>query len=146
MTTLNLNDISDNLYLLLFSLNKHIFNPNALTKKFNIPHSHIKVLFYLIHNGPIPISKMAKELYISKPNMTPVIDKLVEEGLVLRDYDPTDRRIILIQTTPKALEFLKEGQEYIKEVIKEKLAPLNEDDISTLSSSLDTLLTVIKKF
>lgn len=146
MTTLYLNEISDNLYLLLLSLNRHIFNPHTLTKKFNVPHSHIKVLFYLIHNGPISISKMAKELCISKPNMTPVIDKLVEEGLVTRDYDPTDRRVILIQTTPKALEFLRSGQEYIKEVIKEKLAPLNEEDISTLSSSLDTLLTIIKKF
>lgn len=146
MTTLNLNDISDNLYLLLFSLNKHIFNPSALAKKFNIPHSHIKVLFYLVHNGPLPISKMAKELCISKPNMTPVIDKLVEDGLVTRDYDPTDRRVILIQATPKAIEVLKEGKEYIKEVIKEKLSPLSDEDISNLSSSLDSLLAVIKKF
>lgn len=146
MTTLNLSDISDNLYVLLLSLNKHIFNPNTLTKKFNIPYSHIKVLFYLVNNGPIPISKMAKELCISKPNMTPVIDKLVEEGLVTRDYDPTDRRVILIQATPKALKALKEGKEYIKEVIKEKISPLSDEDISNLSSSLDTLLTVIKKF
>lgn len=146
MTTLNLNDISDNLYLLLFSLNKHIFNPNALAKKFNIPHSHIKVLFYLVHNGPISISKMAKDLYVSKPNMTPVIDKLVEDGLVTRDYNPTDRRVILIQTTPKALEFLKETQDYVKEIIKEKLSSLNDEDINTLSTSLESLLSVIKKF
>ena len=146
MTTLNLNDISDNLYLLLFSLNKHIFNPNALAKKFNIPHSHIKVLFYLVHNGPISISKMAKDLYVSKPNMTPVIDKLVEDGLVTRDYNPTDRRVILIKATPKALEVLKEGKEYIKEVIREKISPLSDEDISNLSSSLDTLLNIINKF
>ena len=146
MTTLYLNEISDNLYLLLLSLNRHIFNPTVLTKKFNVPHSHIKVLFYLIHHGPISISKMAKELCISKPNMTPVIDKLVEDGLVTRDYNPTDRRVILIQATPKAIEVLKEGKEYIKEVIKEKLSPLSDEDISNLSSSLDSLLAVIKKF
>ena len=46
MTTLYLNEISDNLYLLLLSLNRNIFNPNVLAKKFNVPHSHIKVLFY----------------------------------------------------------------------------------------------------
>ena len=146
MTTLYLNEISDNLYLLLLSLNRHIFNPTVLTKKFNVPHSHIKVLFYLIPHGPISISKMAKELCISKPNMTPVIDKLVEEGLVTRDYDPTDRRVILIQTTPKALEFLKETQDYVKEIIKEKLSSLNDEDINTLSTSLESLLSVIKKF
>mgnify|MGYP000340943408 CR=1 FL=1 len=147
MTTLYLNEISDNLYLLLLSLNRHIFNPTVLTKKFNVPHSHIKVLFYLIHHGPISISKMAKELCISKPNMTPVIDKLVEEGLVTRDYDPTDRRVILIQTTPKALEFLKRKLKImLKEIIKEKLSSLNDEDINTLSTSLESLLSVIKKF
>ena len=145
MTTLYLNEISDNLYLLLLSLNRHIFNPTVLTKKFNVPHSHIKVLFYLIHNGPISISKMAKELCISKPNMTPVIDKLVEEGLVTRDYDPTDRRVILIQTTPKALEFLKETQEYVKEIIKEKLSSLNDEDINTLSTSLEYITNCNKE-
>lgn len=146
MTTLYLNEISDNLYLLLLSLNRNIFNPNVLAKKFNVPHSHIKVLLYLINHGPHSISKMAKDLCISKPNMTPVIDKLVEDGLVTRDYDPTDRRVILIQTTPKALEFLKETQEYVKELIKEKLSSLSDEDLNTLSTSLDTCLSIIKKF
>ena len=146
MTTLYLNEISDNLYLLLLSLNRHIFNPTVLTKKFNVPHSHIKVLFYLIHHGPISISKMAKELCISKPNMTPVIDKLVEDGLVTRDYDPNDRRVILIQSTDKALDFLKEGKEYIKEDIREKLSTLDNNDINIISNSLDDLLAIINKF
>lgn len=146
MSTLDLNDISENLYMLLLSLNRHIFNPNSLMKKFNVPHSHIKVLFYLVHNGPTSISKMAKDLHISKPNMTPVIDKLVDDGLVTRDYDTNDRRVIVIQTTPKAIDCLKEGQEYIKEVIKEKISSLSKEDINTLSTSLDSLTSVIKKF
>ncbi|MEN8077880.1 MarR family transcriptional regulator [Clostridioides difficile] len=146
MDTSNLNDISENLYMLLLSLNKHIFNPHTLTKKFNVPHSHIKVLFFLIHHGPTSISKMAKELCISKPNMTPVIDKLVEDGFVTRDYDPNDRRVILIQSTDKALDFLKEGKEYIKENIREKVSTLNNDDINILSSSIDDLISIIKKF
>lgn len=145
-TSKNLNDLSENLYILLLSLNRHILNPHTLTKKFNVPHSHIKVLFYLIHHGPTSISKMAKELCISKPNMTPVIDKLVEDGLVTRDYDPNDRRVILIQSTDKALDFLKEGKEYIKEDIREKLSTLDNNDINIISNSLDDLLAIINKF
>lgn len=142
----NLNDISENLYILLLSLNRHIFNPNDLTKKFSLPHSHIKVLFYLVHNGPTSISKMAKDLCISRPNMTPVIDKLVEDGLVYRDYNPNDRRVILIKHTDKGLKFLKAGRECIKDVIFEKISLLNEDDINTLSSSINNLTSIIKKF
>ena len=89
---------------------------------------------------------MAKELCISKPNMTPVIDKLVEDGFVIRDYDPTDRRVILIQSTDKALDFLKEGKEYIKEDICDKVSTLNNNDIVILSTSLDNLMSIINKF
>ena len=78
--------------------------------------------------------------------MTPVIDKLVEDGFVTRDYDPNDRRVILIQSTDKALDFLKEGKEYIKENIREKVSTLNNDDINILSSSIDDLISIIKKF
>ena len=78
--------------------------------------------------------------------MTPVIDKLVEDGLVTRDYDPNDRRVILIQSTDKALDFLKEGKEYIKEDIREKLSTLDNNDINIISNSLDDLLAIINKF
>ena len=49
MSTSNLNDLYDNLYMLLLSLNKEFFNHNVIMKKFTLPHSHIKVLFYLIY-------------------------------------------------------------------------------------------------
>ena len=84
MSTSNLNDLYDNLYMLLLSLNKEFFNHNVIMKKFTLPHSHIKVLFYLIYHGPTSISKMANELCVSKPNMTPIIDKLVEDGFVTK--------------------------------------------------------------
>lgn len=146
MKDLQLNNISENLYMLLLSLNRQIFNPNELTKKFNVPHSHIKVLFYLVHNGPTSISAMAKELCISKPNMTPVIDKLVEDGLVNRFYDQNDRRVIRVESTHKACDFLKAGQEHIKDVVKEKLSTLDDADLNNLSTSLETLLPIIRKF
>lgn len=146
MDNLDLNNISNNLYMLLLSLNRQIFNPHELSKKFNIPHSHIKVLFYLLHHGPKPISSLAKELCVSKPNMTPVIDKLVYDGLVTRDYDPNDRRVIIISITQKAIDLIKSSEMYIKKLLNDKLSHLNDDDLVAFSNSLDSLLTIIKKF
>lgn len=145
MSNLDLDKISNNFYMLLLSLNKQIFNPSILMKRFNIPHSHIKVLFYVIHNGPTSISGMAKELCISKPNMTPVLDKLVEDGLITRDYDPTDRRVIRIEATEKANEFLKQAKENTKLIIQEKITTLNDEDLSLLAISTENLLSLIEK-
>lgn len=145
MSNFDLDKISNNFYMLLLSLNKQIFNPSILMKRFNIPHSHIKVLFYVIHNGPTSISGIAKELCISKPNMTPVLDKLVEDGLITRDYDPNDRRVIRIEATEKANEFLKQAKENTKLIIQEKITTLNDEDLSLLAISTENLLSLMEK-
>ena len=146
MSTSNLNHLSDNLYMLLLSLNRQIFNPTVIMKKFTLPHSHIKVLFYLIHNGPTSISKIANELYVAKSNMTPIIDKLVEDGFVIRDFNTNDRRVILIKSTPKALKLFEEIKEYAKEVLKDNLSTLQPNEIDVLSTSLNNILNIIKRF
>ena len=107
MSTSNLNDLYDNLYMLLLSLNKEFFNHNVIMKKFTLPHSHIKVLFYLIHHGPTSISKMANELCVSKPNMTSLINKPVEDVFVTTDYNSSDSRVALVQSHHNVLKFFK---------------------------------------
>ena len=66
-----------------------------------MPPSHARIIFYLKFSGPVPISHAAKDLDISKPNMTPIIDKLIAEDLVRRYDDPNDRRIIKLEVTDR---------------------------------------------
>lgn len=146
MNNLDYNNISNNLYILLLSLHKHIFNPTNLSKSLNIPPSHMKVLLYLTHSGPTPISKVARDLQISKPNMTPIIDKLVNENLIIRSLDKRDRRVILLETTDKCAIFLKNAEDSLKLVISKKISNLNDDDLYKLSNAVDDLLDVTKKF
>ena len=117
----SIDHIPNNLYILLLSLNRRVFNPNDALKSLNLPSSHAKVLFYLIHNGANPISKVAKDLSISKPNMTPIIDKLVNEGYVERYCDDNDRRIILINHTKSACNLFKSLEEQVKINIYNKI-------------------------
>ena len=44
----SIDHIPNNLYILLLSLNRRVFNPNDALKSLNLPSSHAKVLFYLI--------------------------------------------------------------------------------------------------
>ncbi len=46
--------------------------------------SHMKVIFYLANKKSMSVSNVAKWLYISKPNMTPIIDKLIDQRYVNR--------------------------------------------------------------
>jgi DNA-binding MarR family transcriptional regulator len=110
-----------------------------------MPQSHIKVILYLKHRGTSSISETAKHLTISKPNMTPIIDKLISEGMVNRYNDPDDRRIIRIELTGKAHEFLKEQEQIIKSILAKKITALDSDDLKSLSKHVTGVTDIILK-
>lgn len=145
MSTNNLPNISDDLFKLVLKLNTNIFHQQEFLKNLNLPPSHVKTIFYLVHHGSAPISVIAERLCISKPNMTPIIDKLLEQGFVCRAEDPTDRRIILIETTPKAYELFKEHKQMIKERLATKIEILSFNELEQLSQGIQLIMPLLDK-
>ncbi len=141
----NLNNISNDLYMLLLSLNKRVFNHDEMIKSCNLPPSHVKALFYLLHNGPRAISQLGNDLSISKPNMTPIIDKLVAEGFINRFQDPNDRRVIRVEPTETAREFLREQETKLKSRLLERISPLSNEDLEELDKCISSLNKLLLK-
>ena len=112
---------------------------------FSIPPSHIRVIFYLVHYNSSPISQIADSLGISKSNMTPIIDNLINCGLVNRYNDPKDRRILRIELTKKSFDLLDAFRVAFCNLFKEKISTLSDDDIITLDNSMTNLITIFKK-
>lgn len=118
---------------------------NECCSDLSIPPSHIRVIFYLIHYNSSPISQIADNLGISKPNMTPIIDNLINCGLVNRYNDPNDRRILRIELTKKSFDLLDAFRVAFCNLFKEKISMLSDDDIITLDNSMANLITIFKK-
>ena len=138
-------NISSELLGLVFLLSSRIFNPIQMSKGMPIPHSHMKVIFHIIMTGPCPVSKIANELIISKPNMTPIIDNLIADGYVNRFNDPNDRRVIMIEPTDKAHAFLKEHRLKLKNMLAEKISVLSDTDLEKLRALTPQLYKVLEK-
>ena len=145
MSTVELDKLSGDLYILLLNLHKKIFSPDEIMKNFSFPPSHVKVILYLKRNGDASISEIARHLIISKPNMTPIIDKLISEDMVNRFNDPKDRRIIRVQLTDKAHNFVKEQEKVIKNTLAKKISTLNSDDLERLSHHVVGISDIILK-
>lgn len=141
----DLNGISDNLFTLLIYLNNRVFNPEIMLKGLPIPPSHMKALFHLKKTGSCPVSKIAKDMMISKPNMTPIIDNLIAEGLVYRCDDPNDRRITMIAPTNKADDLINKNEKKMKEALAQKIAILDEEDLDTLKRVIPELTEIVMK-
>lgn len=140
----DLNNLSSDLLNLVFLLTSRIFNPSQMSRGLPIPHSHMKVIFHIVMTGPCPVSKIANDLIISKPNMTPIIDNLISEGYVNRYNDPNDRRVIMIEATEKAHDFLKENRLRLKKLLEEKISVLSDENLEELQVLIPQFTKVIE--
>ena len=115
------------------------FSPNP----FN--HSHFQIMNVLNEDGMMPISEVGKKLFISTPNMTKLLNKLIDEEMVERIPDKNDRRIINIDLTEKGRSYLDEQFKKMQSSLKERLSTLSDDKIDKLYDSLENLKDVLNE-
>jgi MarR family 2-MHQ and catechol resistance regulon transcriptional repressor len=93
----------------------------------DLTSSQFGVLEVLYHLGPLPLGEICKKVLSSNSNMTTVVDNLERDGLVRRERDVNDRRVIHIHLTDT-------GREKITAVFPDHLEALVEE-FSVLSAS-----------
>ena len=93
-----------------------------------MPPSHTQVLLLLHENGTLAVSEIGKRLAISRPNMTPLLNKLIQEELIERHYSEKDRRVILISLTAEGKLLVNQYQQFILDKLKENFQTLSEEE------------------
>lgn len=102
-------------------------------------------MLYLKKHDALSMSDLGKILLISKPNVTALINKLIEKGLVLRLSDKQDRRIVMVKLSAKGMKFIDKHQEkYLNQTIK-RLMSLTEAELNLFSVSLQSVSDVLAK-
>ena len=143
-----LNKISENM-LQIFPLFKVLFKTEGVEGlNSEIPNfkSHTyHILGILNGRGPLPISVIGKRLFIAKQNMTTLTNKLIQDGLLERQNDMNDRRVINIAITRKGVDVLMSGKQMQKEILRNNLSKLNEEDMDILSKSLEVIIKILNK-
>jgi len=107
--------------------------------------AYYQIMGLLMHRGSLPISVIGEYLYISRPNMTAHIDKLVSDGMVERKGDKKDRRITLISITPEGEEFMKRARIKVEENMLNNLSGLREDEMEELTRAVKTIKKLLFK-
>jgi DNA-binding MarR family transcriptional regulator len=77
--------------------------------------------------------------------MTRLIDSLIAEGLIERQYNIEDRRVINITITAAGRRYFREGRERLKVRMREILSALPDDDVRELSAALSRVRQILQK-
>lgn len=73
-----------------------------------ISSTHLHVLYVLVGRGATPMSKLADQLDVSLPNVTGIVERMVERGLVERLRPEDDRRVVEVRITGPGRQVLDE--------------------------------------
>lgn len=60
---------------------------------------NLHLLLLLDHEGPLTMTRLATLVDVSLSNLTGIVDRLEQHGLVERVRDPRDRRLVLVRAT-----------------------------------------------
>lgn len=74
----------------------------------HISSTHLHVLYMLASGGPLPMGRVADQLDVSLPNVTGIVERMVERGVVERTRPADDRRVVEVGITSVGREILDE--------------------------------------
>ena len=111
-----------------------------------VPEQYLFLLFMIYRTGKIKTTELSHYYSITPGAATAIADKLEKMGLISRERDDTDRRIILITLTQM-------GQEYVETKISEHITlfanilhDYSPEDLDNTLQTLSRLSTAITTY
>ena len=87
------------------------------------------------------VSEISKQLHITSPSVTQIINKLEKDDIVLRNIDPSDRRAVNIRLTDKGIQVVSEAKAILSATFVGLIDFLGEEDSQRLSVLLTKVFT-----
>jgi DNA-binding MarR family transcriptional regulator len=96
-------------------------------------------LSVVVFGGPLSLGRLAEAERVRPPTMTRTVQGLEAAGLVLREVDPDDRRIVNIRATPKGVQVLQAARARRVAALAASLDALPARDRRTLERAASLL-------
>jgi DNA-binding MarR family transcriptional regulator len=126
---------------------RRIFSKKLRDKDINdLTPSQFRIIFSLMENDMIPISKLGTQLSLTKSTLTSLLDNLEEQGYIQRIHSNKDRRIILIKLKHIASKRMKRYQDIIIEMNELFYHQFSDQEISAFEESLQKILSNLINF
>lgn len=110
---------------------------DALFKRHALTNAQYNVLRILRGEGArMPSLAVAERLVTRVPDITRLVDRLEQAGLVKRERSTEDRRVVYVSIASKGLALLSSLDEPVRDLHKKQLAHMSRKDLAELSRLL----------
>jgi DNA-binding MarR family transcriptional regulator len=101
--------------------------------------SQLRILFALRAEPGMPLRHLAREMQVSPPTASGLVDRLVRQGFVRREEDPHDRRVVRHHLTPRGLRVASDIERDAATRLDSIFNRLSPDELATLIRGLTLL-------
>jgi DNA-binding MarR family transcriptional regulator len=105
----------------------------------SISMTHLLLMTLLETHGPLPMSRVAELLGCGLPTATGIVSRMEERGLVERQHDSEDRRVVTLSLSNEGAVEIRELQLSRRERMATALTHLSEVESEQLLASVRSL-------
>ena len=127
--------IAQNLFDALPIFRKRVLHLDAIQREYHIA--------LLNDNGSLSVSEISRRLGIAKPNITPLVDRLIDEGLAERNRDEIDRRVVNIHICPAGQEKLIAIRQSLVSQVDDWSGEFTRGELKELNKSLGCIIRIL---
>lgn len=96
----------------------------------------IAALATVAREGPLTLGELAAAEQVAPPTITKVANKLVERGLVSRQVDPADRRVVRLEATDAGRKQLEAYRKRRTSWLAARLRNCTPEELATLDEAM----------
>jgi DNA-binding MarR family transcriptional regulator len=95
--------------------------------------------------GPVSLGDLASAEAIRPPSTTRIAARLEEEGLIVREVDPRDRRVSRVRVTPRGRRLLERIRSRKTAYLARRLGTLSAPERDTLARAAAILTRLVEE-
>lgn len=92
--------------------------------------------------GEVRMTQLAERMGLTPGAVSSLVDRLVDNGLVARRQEPTDRRAVFVHVTEKGRDLLQHTRCEKHERVRQVLSRLDAETARALNDALSELLSL----
>jgi DNA-binding MarR family transcriptional regulator len=113
---------------------------------FNLTPTEVRLLKLFSFTSKYTIKELRELLKLTPGRITHILTTLEEKKLITRVQDSSDKRIILVSLTTKALPLINNLRQNYSDLHRRILQSVNASELEKITSSLEILNDVFKKW
>ncbi|MDD5005602.1 MAG: MarR family transcriptional regulator [Candidatus Omnitrophica bacterium] len=146
MAEISLSEFTDRLTEIMPVLMKEFMRRHADELfKTNITPAQFLILNFLHHSDESRMTELAKFMKVSTAAMTGIVNRLVRDGYVVRNYQPDDRRVINIKLTKKGNNLINKANQQRRDMVINVFGKVSDEDRQDYLRVLTRIYEILTK-